>query len=162
MAGVAEMLAYCKPDRAERLNGYLASTVRSLPQLREIKVLDARGDAVYSSALPISGHNNADREYFRYNESHAGPELMISGPFSSRTTCMPTIVLSRRITNAANGEFVGVVMASILTDYFGNFYRAFGIAEHGGVILITGEGRAPVHLPSGPAAKTFRRLTSSR
>ncbi|MDA9445636.1 MULTISPECIES: diguanylate cyclase domain-containing protein [unclassified Bradyrhizobium] len=149
MTGVAELLRYRRPDSTQRLNAYLASTVSALPQIRELKALDQYGNAIYSSAHFVSAHNNGDREYFQYHASSSDPELLISGPFDSRTSGRPTIVLSKRITDAATGEFAGIVMASILVDYFGRFYREFDIGQHGGVSLITAQGTILVRWPSG-------------
>ena len=149
MSSIVDLLQYRKPDSAERFNAHLASTVRSLPQLREIKVLDRNGDIIYSSAELPASHNNADRDYFRFHRDNADRGLRISGPHDSRTTGRPTIALSKRISDAATGAFDGVVMATIPCDYFSEFYRSFSIGEHGAISLITGDGTVLVRWPSG-------------
>ena len=60
MTGMADLLKFQNP-LAERFNAYLAATVRSLPQLREIGVLSSDGDWRYSSLEQLPSHNNADR-----------------------------------------------------------------------------------------------------
>jgi len=152
MSGLVDLLKYHRPESAERFNAYLASTVRSLPQLREIKVLDVNGDAIYSSG-ELQAHNNADRDYFNLHRDNPGSDLRISGPFESRTTGQPTIVLSKRISNAASGAFAGIVMATIPCDYFTGFYQSFRIGEHGAVSLINGDGRMLARWPSGSSGR---------
>jgi hypothetical protein len=48
MTGMVDLLKYRQP-LPERFNRYLAETVNSLPQLREIGMLDAAGNWAYSS-----------------------------------------------------------------------------------------------------------------
>ena len=48
MAGMVDLLKYRVPV-PERFNRYLAETANSLPQIREIGVLDADGNWAYSS-----------------------------------------------------------------------------------------------------------------
>jgi len=156
MSGLVDVLRYRKPDVAERFNAYLASTVRSLPQLREIKVLDVNGDAIYSSG-ELQAHNNADRDYFNVHRDNPDSDLRISGPFESRTTGQPTIVLSKRISDAASGAFAGIVMATIPCDYFSGFYQSFRIGEHGAISLITGDGKVLARSPSGSSGRDLSR-----
>ncbi|MDN4982926.1 diguanylate cyclase [Bradyrhizobium arachidis] len=152
MGGLVDLLKYRKPESAARFNAYLANTVRSLPQLREIKVLDVNGDAIYSSG-ELQTHNNADRAYFHFHRDTPGNELRISGPFKSRTTGLPTIVLSKRISDAATGAFAGIVMATIPCDYFAGFYQSFRIGEHGAISLITGDGKVLARWPEGSSGR---------
>ncbi|TWB03741.1 sensor domain-containing diguanylate cyclase [Bradyrhizobium stylosanthis] len=149
MNGLVDLLKYRKPDIAARFNAHLASTVRSLPQLRELKVLDSNGAAIYSSAATLVSHNNADRDYFRFHRDNPDAGLHISGPSISRTTGEPTIVLSKRISDATTGEFAGIVMGAIPCDYFGDFYRSLWVGAHGAISLITSEGKVLVRWPSG-------------
>ena len=153
MSGIVDLLKYRQPDSAERFNAYLASTVRSLPQLREIKVLDRNGDTLYSSFDLLPSHNNADRDYFNFHRDNPDSGLRISGPHDSRTTGRPTIALSKRISDATTGAFAGVVMASIPCDYFSDFYRSLWTGEHGAISLITGEGTMLARWPSGSSGR---------
>jgi hypothetical protein len=66
MAGMVDFLKYRDP-LPERFNAHLADTVSSLPQIREIGVLDADGRWRFSSLPETPRHSNADRSYFIYH-----------------------------------------------------------------------------------------------
>jgi diguanylate cyclase (GGDEF)-like protein/PAS domain S-box-containing protein len=152
MSGMADLLKYQNP-LPERFNAYLAGTVRSLPQIREIGVLTKAGDWRYSSLEHLPTHNNADREYFRYHRDNANPALLISGPMTSRVTGRPTLLLSRRISDP-KGDFAGVLVAAIDYEYFAKFYSSFAVGAQGGISLIKGDGTVLVRWPSVANGKT--------
>jgi hypothetical protein len=93
MAGMVDLLKYRDP-LPERFNPYLAETVSSLPQLREIGVLDVDGKWRYSSLPEIPRHSNSDRSYFIYHRDTPGSALRINEPLQSRLTGRSTIILS--------------------------------------------------------------------
>lgn len=147
MTGMADLLKFQNP-LAERFNAYLAATVRSLPQLREMGVLSSTGDWRYSSLEQLPSHNNADREYFAYHRDHANQALLITGPMTSRLTGRPTILLSKRISDPA-GAFLGVLVAAIDYEFFSKFYASFDIGSQGSISLVSSSGTILVRWPSG-------------
>jgi len=141
MTGMVDLLMYQVP-LPERFNKYLVETVATLPQIREIGVLNADGEWKYSSLPETPRHNNSDRKYFAYHRETPGKALRISEPLQSRLTGRTTIVLSKRITRM-DGSFGGVLVAAIDSDYFSGFYRTFQIGQDGSVRemrAVTGEG----------------------
>jgi diguanylate cyclase (GGDEF)-like protein/PAS domain S-box-containing protein len=146
MTGMVDLLAYQNP-LPERFNKYLADTADTLPQLREIGVLDAGGQWKYSSLPQTPSHNNSDRDYFAYHRDTPGKALRISNPLISRLTGRPTIILSKRITKQ-DGSFGGVLTAAIDGDYFNNFYRTFQLGPDGGISLMRGDGIVMLRWPS--------------
>ena len=138
MSGVVSLLRYQAP-LPERFNKYLAETVVTLPQLREIGVLDVDGEWRYSSLPTKPRHNNADRKYFLFHRDNPGQELRISDPLQSRLTGRPTILLSKRIDNQ-DGSFAGVLVVAVDSDYFNGFYRMFQLGPDGGITLIRNDG----------------------
>jgi diguanylate cyclase (GGDEF)-like protein/PAS domain S-box-containing protein len=151
MNGIVDLLKYQSP-RQDRFNLFLANTVRSLPQLREIGVLDAVGEWRYSSLPETPKHNNSDRSYFAYHRDNNDAGLRISEPLKSRLTGKMTIILSKRIGNL-DGSFSGVLTAAIDNDYFANFYKAFQLGESGGISLMRTDGIMLVHWPSLDSGK---------
>jgi diguanylate cyclase (GGDEF)-like protein/PAS domain S-box-containing protein len=145
MSGMVELLKYQRP-LPERFNLYLASTVRALPQLREIGVLDEAGDWKYASLNATPTYNNADRAYFLFHRDHPDLGVRISEPLQSRLTGRPTIILSKRISRQ-DGSFSGVLTAAIDTDYFNSFYSTFQLGQAGGISLIRGDGIALLRWP---------------
>lgn len=146
MSGMVDLLKYQTP-RPERFNMFLANTVKTLPQLREIGVFDKNGDWRYASLPDMPQHNNSDRDYFVYHRDHADPGVRISAPLKSRLTGRSTILLSRRIDNEG-GSFSGVLTASIDSEYFAAYYKTFQIGQSGGITLMRSDGILLMHWPS--------------
>ena len=146
MAGMVDLLKYREP-LPERFNPYLADTVNSLPQLREIGVFDVDGNWRYSSLPETPKHNNADRGYFIYHRDTPGSALRINEPLQSRLTGRTTIILSKRI-DRQDGSFAGVLIAAIDSDYFNRFYQTFQLGPGGSIGLIRNDGAVLIRWPS--------------
>jgi len=146
MTGMVDLLRYRNPI-PERFNRYLAETVNSLPQLREIGVLDTNGNWLYSSLPQTPLHNNSDRSYFTYHRETPGNALRISEPLQSRLTGQSTIILSKRI-DQQDGSFAGVLTAAIDSDYFERFYRTFQLGVHGSISLLRDDGAVLIRWPA--------------
>ncbi|WP_245446866.1 diguanylate cyclase domain-containing protein [Bradyrhizobium sp. MOS002] len=138
MTGLADLLKYQSPLPV-RFNAHLVATTRSLPQIREIGVLNADGNWRYSSLEHLPDHNNSDRAYFAHHRDNPGTKMLVSGPIISRITGQPSIILSKRISTPT-GDFAGVVVAAIGCDYFSNFYSSFGVGAQGGISLLSTDG----------------------
>ena len=127
------------------INDLLAQYAKNMPQVREIGVLSAEGDWIFSSFETVPAVNNADREYFRFHQAHpeeAGPR--ISEPLISRVTGRPTLLMTRRLPNA-DGSFGGVVFAAIDLAYFRSFYNGFEADQGRTVTLMKTNGKVLVH-----------------
>jgi diguanylate cyclase (GGDEF)-like protein/PAS domain S-box-containing protein len=146
MAGMVELLKYRVPV-AERFNRYLAETVKSLPQLHEIGVLDADGKWLYSSLPQAPLHDNSDRSYFGYHQETPGNALRVSEPLQSRLSERSTIILSKRI-DRQDGSFGGVLTAAIDSDYFNRFYRKFRLGPDGSISLLRDDGIVLIRWPA--------------
>lgn len=146
MAGMVDLLRYRDP-LPERFNRYLAETVNSLPQLREIGVLDSSGKWRYSSLPQAQPDNNSDRAYFAHHRDTPGNALRINEPLQSRLTGRTTIVLSKRI-DRQDGSFAGVLIAAIDSDYFDQFYRMFQLGPAGSISLLRDDGVVLIHWPA--------------
>jgi hypothetical protein len=153
MAGMVDLLKYRDP-LPERFNPYLADTVSSLPQLREIGVLDVDGRWRYSSLPETPKHSNSDRSYFIYHRDTPGSALRISEPLQSRLTGRSTIILSKRI-DKQDGSFAGVLTAAIDSDYFNRFYRTFELGPGGSISLLRNDGAVLIRSPLSDRAQTF-------
>lgn len=149
MTAIANLLEY-QDTSTIRLDAYLAATVKELPQLREISILDAQGNWRYSSLNYLPNQNNAARSYFIHHRDSATQRMEITGPIISNLTGRRTIALSKRI-NDAQGHFAGIVLAAIDYEYAENFYRSFGMGSYGGITLLSRDGMVLVRWPSGAA-----------
>ena len=131
-----------KPD----LKAMIAQGVIDSRILVEVSVLDAQG-ILAQSTLAFSGPIDlSDRAYFKAQLGNRRDELFISPPVLGRTSGKWSIPLSRRITRS-NGEFGGVVVASVDPAYFTHFYGDLKLGHHGGAALIGLDGvvRAQTH-----------------
>jgi len=146
MAGMVDLLRYRDPI-PERFNRYLVETVNSLPQIREIGVLNADGKWLYSSLPQTPLHSNSDRRYFTYHRETPGSALRINEPLQSRLTGRSTIILSKRI-DKQDGSFAGVLTAAIDSDYFNQFYRTFQLGPDGSISLLRDDGVVLIRWPA--------------
>ena len=146
MTGMADLLKYQNP-LPQRFNAYLLTTIRSMSQINEIGVLNAAGDWRYTSSDYLPDHNNSDRPYFAYHRDNSDPRMLVSGPIISMDSGRPSIILSKRIS-APDGQFAGVVVATIDCEYFRQFYRSFDIGAHGGITLLLTDGSLLTRWPS--------------
>lgn len=145
MSGMVDLMWYRWPE-ADRFNLFMRNTVQALPQLREIGVLDAGGNWIYSSLPAAPHHNNFDRNYFRYHRDSPDPSIRISEPVVSRLTGQATIILSKRITNP-QGAFGGVLVAGVDIGYFDNFYNTFKLGPNAGITMLRLDGTVLVRWP---------------
>ena len=105
----------------------------------QLAVLDAQGFLELSN-LPFSGRIDlSDREHFKTHLTANSNQLFISSPVLGRASGKWSIQLSRRITGK-NGEFRGVVVASVDPDYFSNFYSQLNLGHQAVTTLIGMDG----------------------
>jgi two-component system, NtrC family, sensor kinase len=114
-------------SREEALHLRLKQLVASLPQLKSVWIFDAHGRALVNSLLsPPPGIDFSDREYFKAHIAgdagiFIGKALMPRLPYQGA----PFFSVSRRRQNE-DGSFAGIIQASVLPEYFENFYARIG------------------------------------
>ncbi|MGO3929350.1 sensor domain-containing diguanylate cyclase [Rhodopseudomonas pseudopalustris] len=128
-------------------NDRLREIVDNLPHLRRLAVLDERGDLRFASIAQVPHINYADRSYFNHHRDNPHRELLITGPLLPRTSSQPVIALTRRI-ETPEGQFAGVVVATIESDYFLEFYKMFKLGTNGSINLINGDGNVLIRWPA--------------
>ena len=114
-------------SREEALHLRLKQLVSSLPQVKSAWVFDAKGHALVNSLVaPAPDIDFSDRDYFRAHVSgevgtFIGEALKPRPPYQGAAF----FGVSRRRNNA-DGSFGGVIQASVLPEYFENFYARIG------------------------------------
>jgi two-component system, NtrC family, sensor kinase len=114
-------------SREESLHQRLKQLTASLPQVKSAWVFDARGHALVNSLVaPAPDIDFSDREYFKAHAAgdtgtHIGQVLTPRPPYRGA----PFFGVSRRRSTEA-GDFAGVIQASVLPEYFENFYARIG------------------------------------
>ncbi len=135
------------PAALERLNRLLAQQVKSLPRLRNIFVYGADGGWLASSVPDFSPDlNNSDREYFQRLKQSPGTEPYIGFPVHSRSTGEWIIPIARALRDA-DGNFAGVVNATVDVSYFVDFYQRFDVGELGSIVLLRRDGKILARRP---------------
>ena len=130
----------------DRLNRHMAERVRAVPPVRDLVVMDHNGYWLASSLRELAMYNNADREYFQYHKSNLSRAPRIQAPILSRAHGRWTIIITRRFDHS-DGTFGGVVLATIDTEYFQNFYDTFNIGERGTISLLQRDGKLLIRRP---------------
>jgi two-component system NtrC family sensor kinase len=114
-------------SREPVLHARLKELVASMPQMKSAWVFDAQGRALVNSlASPPPAIDFSDRDYFR---AHVPGEIgsyigTVTEPRSPYLGAAFFGVSRRRLS--ADGDFTGVVQASLLPEYFENFYARIG------------------------------------
>ena len=153
LAGLGQRIADDggSPGFTEHLNGILAARIQQTPQIRELVLIGPTGHW-QASSLPETRTDidNSDRDYFIRLRDTPNAGTYISEPIVSRATGKLTIIMAHRITAAADGHFLGVLLAAIDGDYFQNFYKNFDIGAEGTIALIRLDGVALIRHPFVP------------
>ena len=113
--------------REKILHGRLKRLVDSLPQMKSAWVFDARGRALVNNLIvPAPTIDFSDRTYFN---AHAAKDigLFIGEALQPRLPYQGArfFGVSRR-RQTEDGSFNGVIQASVLPEYFENFYARIG------------------------------------
>jgi diguanylate cyclase (GGDEF)-like protein/PAS domain S-box-containing protein len=125
------------PDTISKLRKILVARKNSLKRIHNIVITDENGNSLASAmGTPIT---RDDREYFLHHQQSAERGVFVSHPFKSKLDTEWDIAVSRRF-NHADGSFGGVVVASISSGYFAEFYRQFDNGAGGSVALVTADG----------------------
>lgn len=130
----------------------LATIDRALPQMKSNWIIDAEGRTLVNSlSAPAPSVSVADRDYFAAHRDHEigtylGHVLTPKAPFGGA----PFFSMSRRRAAADGNRFAGVIQASILPDYFEQFYREIGFERGAIIVLALADGSILASHPSYP------------
>jgi len=112
-----------------------------------VEVLDATGSVIADSDYPTPlVRNYGGTDYFRAQRDDARDELFIGAPFRTQTDPLPTISISRRLSNP-DGSFAGVVVGSMRLAYFRDLFLRLGLGPHGSIALLRRDGMVLVRVP---------------
>jgi diguanylate cyclase (GGDEF)-like protein/PAS domain S-box-containing protein len=111
-------------------------------RIRGLFVYDDKGRwlATSEKVSSLSAFNNSDREYFRKHREEPSSQLLIGDPIRSRSGGQWIVTASRRF-NLPDGSFGGVVLATVNSLYFSDFYKRFDIGPNGTILLMTASGK---------------------
>ena len=111
-------------------------------------IYDGNGDWIVNSKTNVpSGMNNSDREYFAYHRNHTDRNMYIGKPVLSKSDGVWVITASLRLDDA-DGQFAGVVLATVPVSYLASFYKTFEMGRSGSVTLAMSDGTLIARNPS--------------
>jgi diguanylate cyclase (GGDEF)-like protein/PAS domain S-box-containing protein len=128
----------------------LRQTSAFLPILAGVRATDASGLVLYGLGKDDPrGASVSMRDYFVAHRDNPNAGLVISQPLQSKITRKRSIVLSRRL-NMANGEFAGVVAATIPYERFTERFMSLKLGEKGSIGMRDRSMRLIVRYPALP------------
>jgi diguanylate cyclase (GGDEF)-like protein len=131
----------------ERLQPVLVNHVSVTQHIHDLFVYDASGGWLVTSqaAIPKSA-NNSDRSYFIHHRANPSMTTLVGKPIVSRSSGVWIIPVSRRF-NDPEGNFAGVVLATIRVDYVKQLFSEFQIGQQGAMGLFLKDGTILVRRP---------------
>jgi len=104
--------------------------------IAQLAVIDRDGRLVFSNLGPSGKHVDlSDREHFRVHRDNPQEDrLFISKPVLGRVSKQWTIQFTRPIHQ--NGEFAGVLVLSIPTSFFADYYQQINVGPNGSIALV--------------------------
>src|SRR5580704_15109712 len=145
----------------EQLNTALAVRTAAVQQVRQLRIVDSRGNPLYESHKFSASPNVSDRSYFTAQRDGTDRGMFMSEPLVTRTEGRAGVTFSRRLDDD-NGHFAGVVTALVDLEDLNQFYRAVNVGMGGAIQLIRDDGTLLVRNPRTPAAlgKSFPALAA--
>ena len=127
-------------------SGRLKLLSDAIPGIRTMAILDARGVIVGSSRAELLGTNSSQRDFFAAPRQRPDPGLLyISAPFKS--SLGPMVIAVGRVLTGSQGEFTGVVLATLDPEYFQVVLRSVLYAPDMRTSIAHGEGQVFVNMP---------------
>jgi two-component system sensor histidine kinase VicK len=112
----------------------MSAKAANSPQIDVATVLAQNGDVInFTRKWPAPKINLAERDYFKAHHDDAKLGVLVSDPVRNKGNGKWTFYISRRI-NDPQGNFIGMVLLGISTDYYSDFYQRVSI---GGKAVIT-------------------------
>lgn len=128
------------PAAIARVQNFLDLRKPTLGRIRGLFVYDETGRWLATTEkISLAGLNNSDRGYFQHHRAQDDRRAYLGRPVKSRSGGQWIITVSRRF-NHPDGTFAGVVIATIDTAYFAQFYSQFDIGPNGAVTLLSADG----------------------
>ncbi|MBF0190953.1 MAG: PAS domain-containing protein [Magnetococcales bacterium] len=117
----------------ENWNEQLRRQHAILPLLSDLGAANAEGLVVWGQiANDATRTNVADHDYFLTQRNQPNTGLFISSPILSQETRQWSLVLSRRL-NAADGQFTGIVTATVSLKLLYEHFGALKLGQNGSV-----------------------------
>jgi diguanylate cyclase (GGDEF)-like protein len=133
----------------QELHNPMVSTVGRTAQLDALFIYDRTGQLVVSSEASANGLGRADKEpYFQFHSGNASAVALLGRPVPFADGPLKwRLPLTRRLVNA-EGEFVGILLASVSIPHLSRLLDRFDLSE--GAITVTAADHHLVRRPYLP------------
>jgi PAS domain S-box-containing protein len=136
----------------ELLNSMLQTRTVGVPQVHQVIIVDAQGNQRYSSLkTPPPLHNVSDRSYFIAQQDGTATGMFMSEPLVTRTEGQAAVEFSRRLEDE-DGQFAGVVTATVNLEDLTQYYRAVNVGMGSAIQLMRDDGTLLARNPTTPDA----------
>ena len=116
----------------------------------QVGIIDVHGRLVFSSAdsrtQPI---DLSDRQHFRVHSAGGGDALFVSPPVVGRVSQRWSIQFTRPLADV-RGHFAGVIVLSVVPDYFTRFSQAIDLGRGASIALLRSSGELLARAPNPP------------
>ena len=128
------------PARHVPLRDFLMERIKTLPRLKALAIYGAEGKLRVSSLENEPQNANAEgREFFEHHRKSKDPGWFVGPYIRDPLDDEGVLTISRRF-DAPDGAFGGVVVASIESRYFSDYYARFDVGTDGALVLFTSPG----------------------
>lgn len=104
-----------------------------------VSVIDKSGNVLVTDQKTFNPTFSGDRSFFIYHRDNPQENLLIEPPLLGRVTGKWYLPVSMRL-NSNNGEFIGVLLASVNPFYFSNIFNKVNIGDNFIVYIADKEG----------------------
>ena len=148
LAGVRdEFLPWGSKKMEKEAARHLNALSGSIPGLRTLGILDARGTVLASNRDELIGRDFSEREYFRIASARPNPDtLYVSPPFNTALEVF-SINLTRAVVGP-KGEFAGIVTATLAPEYFAVLLNSVLYTPGMRSSIVHGDGRIVIEEPN--------------
>ena len=126
-------------DAAE-MNVLLRHHVSSKPEVFNlISIIDSAGQVVVTNQSEFKPTYSGDRPFFTRHQTNPDPSMTIGGPILGRVTGKWYLPVSMRLSDK-NGEFAGVLLASVNPFYFSAIFKELNLGRDSLVYMAGRDG----------------------
>lgn len=127
------------PDALRNAGSRLKILTGAMTSVRTLSIVDARGTIVTSNLDEIVGTNASQHDYFMTPRHNPDPQILfISPPY--KNALGEWIINVSRVITADDGSFVGVVTATLDSEFFRALMNAVRYSENAWVRIVHGRG----------------------
>lgn len=142
----SELYDGARPYRLQVVTLHLKTLTSTIPGIRTMNVLDAKGTIVASNRAELIGTDLSYRDYFQAIKQHPNPDMLYVSPPFKTIEGVFAINITRMIPGA-RGKFEGVISATLDPDYFRTLMRSVLYAPGMWDAIGHGDGRLFLMVP---------------